>query len=62
MVYVKYVAITVDDECENVAIARESDEKEAIQTGEDNYIYGYVPDEIYELDNGLANYVENNLT
>lgn len=59
---VKLIEIFVDDRYENVPIAREIDEEAALKSGEDEYIYGYVPDDVFEMDdNKIAKYVEENL-
>ena len=59
---VKEIEINVDGGIEVVPIARESDAESAIKSGEDDYIYGYVPDYVFEWDDEeIARYVEYHL-
>lgn len=62
MINVKEILIVVDDEEEVVPIAKVSDEELALSTGADDFIYGYVPDDVFdEEDEVIAKYVEKYL-
>ncbi len=54
------IEVIIDGEPEVITIATEDDEEEAIRTGDDEYIYGYVPDELLYKDE-VVKYVEENL-
>ena len=56
---VKTIEIHVDVGSMYVPVARESDEQDAIDSGDDKYIYGYVPDDVFKKsDEEIAEYVE----
>ncbi len=58
----KEILINVEGELKWELIAREANEDEYIESGEDEQIYGYVPDEVFDdADDVIARFVEENL-